>query len=167
MKNVSDAHELIDLLESEGFWAECPCCGEPIRLGDAGLFYLDDFSPKALDLYNARQLELKAREKELKMSRNSIRTKSEVGAKATNIGFLLERLAPSMKGFAFERNDCRSLFDPIDYVIFEGLSKKRSVSRIIFADIKTGGAQLAKKQRAIKELVAKKRVQWDVYDPKK
>lgn len=166
MKDREEVNRIIDALVSEGFWVECPCCGEPVRLSEAGLFYLDDFTPEALEIYKNEQSALKERGKELRRSRRDIKVRSETGAKATNIGFLLERLAPSMKGFAFNRNDCRSLFDPIDYIIFEGLSKKNSVSRIIFADIKTGGAQLAKKQKAIKELVGKKKVQWDIYNPK-
>lgn len=68
-----------------------------------------------------------------------------------------------MKKFHFDRNDCRSLFDPIDYVIFEGLSKKGTVNKIIFSDIKTGHSQLMVKQKQIKSLVEKKRVVWDTY----
>ena len=63
----------------------------------------------------------------------------------------------------FEPGDCRSLFDPIDYVIFEGLSKKRKVERIIFTDIKTGSARLKTNQKEIKELVEKKKVNFDLY----
>ena len=36
----------------------------------------------------------------------------------------------------FDKNDCRCLFDQIDYVIFEGVIKTGSVHRIIFTDIK-------------------------------
>lgn len=68
-----------------------------------------------------------------------------------------------MKGFCFEKNDCRSLFDPIDYVIFEGLTKKTSVSKILFVDIKTGKANLTGKQKEIRRLVQDKKVTWDTY----
>jgi predicted Holliday junction resolvase-like endonuclease len=56
-----------------------------------------------------------------------------------------------MRDFSFDRNDCRSLFDPIDYIIFEGLSKKNSVSKILFTEIKTGRLVLTtiKKRSAI------------------
>ena len=80
-----------------------------------------------------------------------------------NIGFLLERLAPSMKGFPFVRNDCRSLFEPIDYLIFDGLTKNGSVSKIVFADIKTGDSTLKASQREIRRLVERRRVFFDTY----
>jgi len=163
MNLKKEAREIIRILESGGFYAECPCCGEPILLKNAGLFYLDDFSPTALDLYKQLKFEVKIRKKGLKDRRKSISVKSEVGSKAVNIGFILERLAPTMPAFRFDHNDCRSIFDPIDYVIFEGLSKKGSVSRIVFTDIKTGVAKLMKNQKEIRDLVNNKKVEWDTY----
>lgn len=122
-------------------------------LKDAGLFYLDDFSPEAEKLYQQRLDELKERDRELRARRKEISRTSETGAKAINIGF------------HFNRNDCRSLFDPIDYIIFEGLSTKGSVRKILFVDIKTGGARLNDNQREIRALVDRKRVVWDTYEP--
>ena len=163
MKRTNEAAAMINTLETGNFYAVCPCCEEPLRLKEAGLFYLDDFTPEGRERYDQMWTDLKLRAKDLKARRVSITKKSEVGAQAVNIGFILERLAPSMRAFPFERNDCRSLFDPIDYVIFEGLSRKRSISKILFADIKTGNARLNKTQKEIKGIVEKKRVDWDTY----
>jgi predicted Holliday junction resolvase-like endonuclease len=166
--NVSQrqkARDLIRTLESADFCCECPSCQETIRLREAGLFYLDDFTPEALDRYRALSDQVKERRQALKEALAKIPESSERGAEAVNIGFILERIAPCMKDFSYERNDCRSLFDPIDYVIFEGLSQTGSVERIIFAEIKTGKARLASKQKEIKTLVEEKRVEMDTYDP--
>jgi predicted Holliday junction resolvase-like endonuclease len=163
MNLAKDAKEIIRTLGENRFYAECPCCGEAVLLKDAGLFYLDDFSPQAEELYKQRMGEIKEGEKELRERRKSIPRISEAKTTAVNIGFILERIAPSMKEFRFDRNDCRSLFDPIDYVIFEGLSKRGSVSKILFADIKTGKAVLTKKQKEIRDLVEAKKVIWDTY----
>lgn len=130
---------------------------------DAGLFYLDDFSPEAEKLYQLKVAECKLREKQLREKRKKISLKSEISTKAINIGFILERIAPSMKDFRFDHNDCRSLFDPIDYLIFEGLNKKSSVSKILFVEIKTGKANLTKKEKEIRNLVEHKQVVWDTY----
>jgi Predicted secreted endonuclease distantly related to archaeal Holliday junction resolvase len=159
----NEARNIIKILETGGFYAECPCCEEPILLKKANLFYLDDFNSEALELYKQQKDELRDREKELEDRRKSISQKSEIGAKSVNIGFILERLAPTMRDFRFDRNDCRSLFDPIDYVIFEGLSKRGTVSKVLFTDIKTGGARLKSIQKEIKSLVERKKVDWDTY----
>jgi predicted Holliday junction resolvase-like endonuclease len=163
MSQKQRARELIHAIEKGGFFCECPVCERTVRLRDAGLFYLDDFTPEAAERYRQRLEEVKQRRKELKELKRSIPLKSEKGAMVVNIGFMLERIAPSMKSFAFDRNDCRSLFDPIDYVIFEGVSRKGLVERIVFADIKSGNARLQKKQKEIKELVENKKVEFDTY----
>jgi predicted Holliday junction resolvase-like endonuclease len=80
-----------------------------------------------------------------------------------NIGFILERLAPTLDTFPFSHHDCRSLFDPIDYVIFEGLSQKGRVDKIIFTDIKTGKARLKPRQREIKAVIEQKNLNFQKY----
>lgn len=164
MSLAKEANEVIRTLESSRSYAQCPCCEEPILLKDAGLFYLDDFPPHAEQAYQQLLQDLQEQQKVLRARRKTISKTSEVGAKAVNIGFILERIAPSMEEFRFDRNDCRSLFDPIDYVIFEGLSKKGAVTKILFADIKTGGAQLGPRQKEIRNLVERRHVVWDTYE---
>jgi len=159
-----EAKEIIATLSDGSYRAECPCCGEEIALDEASLFFLDDFSAAAEEIYEQKLLELKERAKELKERRANITKRSETGARAVNLGFILERLAPAMRSFEFEHNDCRSLFDPIDYVIFDGLSRRGAVERILFVDIKTGGARLAKHQKEIKELVEGGKVTMVTYD---
>ena len=160
------AKQIIDTLEDGGFYAECPCCEEPVLLRDCDLFFLDDFSESGQEIYERYGEELKQRRIELRERRKHMSESSELQACATNIGFILERLAPSLSTFRFECSDCRSLFDPIDYVIFEGLCQKGLVSRIIFADIKTGNAALSRKQREIRNLVNSKKVEFDTYEAK-
>jgi predicted Holliday junction resolvase-like endonuclease len=136
----------------------------PIRLKDAGLFHLDDFTDEAIAVYEEYLNELKERRNELKAKKKDITEKSTVVTKSVNVGFILERLAPSLESFKFHKNDCRSLFDPIDYVIFEGLASKGEITKVIFSDIKTGNARLNSCQKQIKKLVEEKKVNFDVYE---
>jgi len=163
MNLTKEAREIIRTLEENNFYIECPCCGEQVLLKNAGLFYLDDFSSDAENLYQQKLSACKIREKEIREERKAISRRSETATTTINIGFILERIAPSMGGFPFNHNDCRSLFEPIDYIIFEGLNKKNSVSKILFTEIKTGKANLTKKEKEIRNLVQKKRVVWDTY----
>jgi len=165
MNAKKEANKIIHLLEEEKLYAQCPCleCGQQFLLKDSGLFYLDDFSHQAKDLYQQELKKLKEQELEIKDMRKAIKKTSKKGAQAVNIGFLLERLTPCMHTFPFEHNDCRSLFDPIDYLIFNGLSDQHSVNKIIFMDIKTGQARLSKSQREIRTTVEQKHVSWDTY----
>ena len=165
MATKKEINDTLDALNNGKFHIECPSCTEEIKLSKSGLFHLDNFTPEAQDVYK-RMLDVqKERRAKLKERKANIPIKSEVGAKAINLGFLLERLAPTLAGFTFNKNDCRSMFDPIDYVIFEGLSEKQKVDKIVFVDIKSGGARLSPKQKKIKQVVEDKKVGFQTYKP--
>ena len=104
MSERQDAKHIIETLESGGFYIECPCCGEPVRLRDAGLFYLDNFSTEAFALYSNRLAALKQRARDIRLQHKQRSLRSEVGSEAVNIGFILERLAPTLEDFSFQRN---------------------------------------------------------------
>ena len=159
-----DAEQLIKSLKSDHLFCECPCgCGEELKLKEIDLFYLDDFTPSGKEaqkklLEDLKEQRLALKERELNMTK-----KPQTTAKAVNVGFILERIAPAFDQFPFEHNDCRSLFDPIDYVIFEGLHKKGVVSKIIFTDIKTGAARLKNNQKEIKLAIENKKIEFKTY----
>ena len=160
MASKKEIRAILSELNSGKFHIECPTCDEEINLQDAGLFHLDDFTPEALDTYKQMLADQKERRAELKQHKLNIPLRSERTTKAVGIGFIYERLAPTLEGFTFNKNDCRSMFDPIDYVIFEGLSEKKKVDKIIFMDVKSGKARLSAKQRTIKRVVEDKKVQF-------
>ena len=136
-------------------------------LKSVALFYNDAFSPEADEIYKQMLQNIKERRKMLRTLKENISEKSEKGAKAVNIGFISEKLAPALKSFRFQIKDCRSLFDPIDFIFFEGLHASRKVSKIIFSDIKTGAARLSRRQKQIKSLVEGKKVSLKTYDGSK
>ena len=167
MATKKEIRETLDALNNGKFHIECPSpsCQKEIKLSEAGLFHLDNFTPESHDIYKRMLEEQKERRASLKERKLKIPKESEVKTKAVNLGFLLERLAPTLDGFTFNKNDCRSMFDPIDYVIFEGLNKKKKVDKIMFVDIKTGGARLTQKQKKIKQVVEDKKVEFKTYKP--
>jgi len=155
--------DIIKTLKTGGFYTECPCCDDELALKDIDLFDNDNFTEEALQYYQNQLLEIKERKADLKARKEKGTTKSETGAKSVNLGFILERLAPTLGSFRFNQNDCRSMFDPIDYVIFDGLSKKGQVDKIFFIDIKTGNARLSKKQKEIRTVIEENKVKFKTY----
>jgi len=163
-QDIKEAKEIIDTLTHGNFYCECPCgCGEEIKLKDADLFYLDNFSKSGKEAQKMLIEDLKQQRADLKERALNMTKRPQLTAKAVNIGFILERIAPAFDHFPFEHNDCRSLFDPIDYIIFEGLNKNGVVNKIIFTDIKTGAARLKNNQKEIKTLIENKKVEFKTY----
>ena len=77
-------------------------------------------------------------------------------------GKTLEKFIPFLKNFPHNPQDARWLGDPIDFVIFDGLSSGEP-SKIIFCEVKSGESKLTKQQEKIRELVKKKRVEWSEF----
>jgi len=155
--------EIIAALKKGHFFIECPDTGADVALSRAPLFDQDNFTEEALAYYQEQLAFIQEEKHRLKALKSAGSTKSETGAQAVNIGFILERLAPTLDSFPFSHHDCRSLFDPIDYVIFEGLSQKGRVDKIIFTDIKTGKARLNLRQREIRSVIEEKNLTFKKY----
>ena len=164
LNRMAQSHQdLINFLQQNGFKANCTKCGDSFMLKDAKLFSVDNFNAEAKKLLNEKKEELKDKKELISKKKSSTQKRVETTTGSVNMGFILERLAPVLAQFPFDKNDCRSLFDPIDYVIFEGLQKTGKVQKIFFVDIKSGKAKLKANQKAIKQIIEQKKVEFKNY----
>jgi predicted Holliday junction resolvase-like endonuclease len=134
---TTEIKNLIGFLEKNNFYAECHC-GDSFKLKEANLFTLDEFNPEAEELYKEMKLAIAKRRTQLKTLEKKGPERSENTSKSVNLGFIFERIAPTLPDFPFDKNDCRSMFDPIDYVIFDGLHKKGKVDKLFFVEVQNG-----------------------------
>jgi predicted Holliday junction resolvase-like endonuclease len=146
---------LSHLQKQRRLFASCPNCEGEFRLADALLFDATQrqLPQKALEYLNRKQEELTDLREQLDARRLAATTRPRIAAKATNIGKVVEKIAPSLPGFPVTSSDCRSLLEPIDYVVFQGLSAKRRIDSVIFVDVKTGRGRLSGVQSQVKNLV--------------
>ncbi len=84
--------------------------------------------------------------------------RTERAADSVTIGKVVERIAPSLPGFPLRSEDCRSLFEPIDYIVFRGLRSKGIVDAIEFVEVKSGKARLTPTQSGIRSLIERGKV---------
>ncbi len=154
--------ELIKKLKESNLYAECPCSGE-FKLSQATLFDgTKPFPPEALEIQNKLKEELTASEEELKKRRKLATEKALITTKAVNIGKNFEKVLPTMKDFKWELPDSRFLGDPIDLIIFNGLSLGK-VNSINFIEVKSGNAKLNEHQKSIKDAIEDKKVSYKVF----
>jgi len=157
-------HDTIAELESDSrVHGHCPHCREELTLNRALLFYADDPLP---DAARAR-LELRRGGLQLRAAELEKRRQRAEGAMQkvidVTLGKILERVAPMREGFGYVPRDCRPLFDPIDYIVFEGLSGQGEVKSLSFIDVKTGGGALTERQRKIRAAIDAGNVEWREY----
>lgn len=145
-------------------YGRCPVCDEDFPLKRALLFYADAPIPEvARNRLDARRADLQARVIALRERRRRAGEGATQKAIDVNVGMILERVAPVCDGFGSVPRDCRPLFDPIDYVVFNGLALQNEVKSITFLDVKTGGGALTPRQRQIRAAVEAGKVEWQEY----
>jgi predicted Holliday junction resolvase-like endonuclease len=74
-------------------------------------------------------------------------------SRSTLLGKLFERLAPFLQRFDHDPRDVRAIMDPIDYVVFDGLTINRRVERITFVEVKSGTARESATQKSVSEAI--------------
>lgn len=85
-------------------------------------------------------------------------------SRATLIGRMLERLAPCFRKFSYDPRDMRSICDPYDYVLFDGLTVERRVNQIAFIEVKCGRGRETSVQRSLREAVDHRRVHAEIWE---
>lgn len=78
---------------------------------------------------------------------------------AVTAGKVHEQLIPYLPAFPYNPKDVRFLGSPIDLVVFDGLAEGR-VRRIVFLEVKTGGAGLTKRERSVRDVIEAREVEW-------
>ncbi len=74
----------------------------------------------------------------------------------------MEQMAPYLRKFPYDPHDVRFIGNPVDFVVFDGLSAGRDV-RIVFVEVKSGKARMNENERRIREAVEKKRVSFELF----
>lgn len=88
-----------------------------------------------------------------------IRLDAAQRSQAVTAGKVLEQLVPYLPGFGFNPKDARFLGSPIDFVVFDGLSDG-ALRRVVFVEVKTGTAELSRRERQVRDAVAARQVAW-------
>ena len=80
-------------------------------------------------------------------------------SRAVSRGQMYEQLVPHLPDFEFNPKDARFLGQPVDFVVFDGLDEGE-LRRIVFVEVKTGGAKLTRREALIRDAVREGRIAW-------
>jgi predicted Holliday junction resolvase-like endonuclease len=167
------AKRLIQQLNDvRGMKVECPSCSETFSVSRAKLFSMyDPYSAVVTKILGERREvtkelieDAKQRRQQLALDRKQRPQRIISTTQGTNFGQNCEQIIPAFTTFPYAQRDCRTLFKPIDYIVFKGVSATGRVEAIKFVEFKTGGGVLGKKQRMIRDCVAYGKVKHEVIE---
>ena len=154
--------QLIKNLKDSNLYAECSC-GEEFKLSDAILFDgTKPFPAEALGTQSELNTLLETRNAELAKKKKLATEAAERTTTAVNIGKNLERALPTIKGFKWVVPDSKFLGDPIDLLVFNGLSNGK-VDSLSFVEVKSGKAKLNNHQKSIRDAIGDHKVSYKVF----
>jgi predicted Holliday junction resolvase-like endonuclease len=89
----------------------------------------------------------------------SIREDAVQRSLAVTTGKVYEQLVPYLPEFGFNPKDARFLGSPVDLVVFDGLAAGE-LRRVVFLEVKTGGAPLTARERQVRAVIEAREVAW-------
>ncbi|MCK4456294.1 MAG: hypothetical protein KAW39_00985 [Thermoplasmata archaeon] len=142
----------------------CPCCSEIFRVSEMQIFYGKEPPVDWLGRLRDREGKLEESKKLFEQDKKRIIEKAIEQSLAIRIGKTLEHIAPIIPQLGHHPSDVRALFNPIDYVAFNGMFEKKDIDNISFIEIKTGKSSLTTIQRRIRDAINDGRVEWKLYN---
>jgi predicted Holliday junction resolvase-like endonuclease len=88
-----------------------------------------------------------------------MRAEGAMQSRAIVRGQIYEQLVPYLPGFRFNPKDAQFLGRPVDFVVFDGLDDGE-LRRIVFVEVKTGGAKLTTRERLVRDAIRDGHVEW-------
>lgn len=154
--------QLIKNIKISNLHAECMCGGE-FKLSKTIIFDGTKPFPNEAKIIQKELIDALTKEEDGLKKRRKLATKRAIiTTKAVNIGKNLEKVLPTMKNFNWEHPDCRFLGDPIDIIIFNGLTRNK-IESVSFVEVKSGRARLNARQKAVRDAVEDKKVSFKVF----
>ena len=137
----------------------CPFCGEIHRLSELKLSYRGRVKRTWIDALRQKEEQMDCAEERFEEQRDEIREKAqEKGYK--QVPKLLKKCTPVVCAHGYYPQDLKALFDPVDFVIFDGLKRKEKVKQVVFFDGPAHNKQRERIQKSIKRVLKKGNYRW-------
>lgn len=98
--------------------------------------------------------------RQIRKREKEIRQDAVARSRAGQLGKTLEKIVPMFPGFGHHPYDVRPIFDPIDFIVFDGYYRG-TVTDLVFVEFKTGQSRMNPVQTSIRAAIEKKRVHFE------
>lgn len=102
----------------------CPCCGELFYLLEARPYLTGKRPRSVVDRLRAEEEKIDGEESELFLQESALReAAAEAGLKTAKR--LLKKIDPVFSGAGYDLQDVKVIFNPVTYIVFDGLANNR------------------------------------------
>jgi len=137
----------------------CPKCKRIFRLSELKLSYRAKVKHTWLDELRSEENRIERMEERLEEDWDKIREKAQEKGKK-QLPKLLQRCVPIICKHGYYPQDLKTLFDPVDFVVFDGMNLKENVKRVVLFDGPAFDRRREKIQTSIKKVIKKGNYEW-------
>jgi predicted Holliday junction resolvase-like endonuclease len=152
--------QLLDFLrEQRHIFGSCPHCQAVFRLSNAKVSY-SAYKPDWMDKIedqNAKEVEKLAVFQE---ESKKLREQAIARERKTKLPKLLNKAVPMFASRKLFPQDVKTLFDPIDFVVFDGMNNEDLVKRVLLMDNKAETSREKALHQSIQETIDSKALTW-------
>ncbi len=121
---------LLFLRENRHIFSICPECGSINRLSDLQLAKRGRYRIDWMDKLETRLQSWETRESNLEERRHELRQAAKQRAEKRELPRLLRKVAPVFSRWKLDPRDVRAIFNPVEFVVFDGMNSERGVRRV-------------------------------------
>jgi predicted Holliday junction resolvase-like endonuclease len=150
---ISSFHEFQNVL------VVCPECNGIHRLSELKLSYRGRVKRTWFDEIRDLETKLDTATQRLKDKRDEIKAQAQERGRK-QMPKLLKRCLPAVCAHGYYPQDLTALFDPVDFVVFDGMNLKEQVKRVVLFDGPAHDKLREKIQRSIRKVIEKGNYEW-------
>jgi predicted Holliday junction resolvase-like endonuclease len=159
---MKEASIFIGLFKAQrNIFGLCPLCGELFRLSEIKISYGRKSPVDWYDKLMAEEEKIHEKEDRLEEKLAEIREKATEHARRVLLPKLLRKVDPLFTSLGYFPQDAKAIFDPIDFVVFDGMNRDGNVRRVVFMDHETGNKGQRTIQKSVKRAIDKERYEWE------
>ena len=140
----------------------CPCCSSIVRISDLHLKTKGPYVNTWLDDFDKKHLEFQIKEKRFEEKEGKLRKLAVEKGRIAAEKAINKTLSPALKTLKLDPYDVKAILNPIDFVVFKGMTKKDSINDILLLSKQVVNPDLNKIRQQVKKAVEKKEYGWQV-----
>lgn len=138
----------------------CPHCGEVFRLTDIAISYHGRPRRSWLDSLEEDESRVARAEERFQEKLGAIREEARERGRR-QLPRLLRKAEPIFSCRGYFPQDAKALFDPVDFLIFDGMNRRARVDRVVLFDGPADSRARERVQRSIERAVRAGNYGWD------
>ncbi len=140
----------------------CPCCDEIVRVSDLRIFTKTPTPKTWLDDYEKQVNVLEKNVESFDEKEENIRKTQIEKGRSEAEQVVGKAISPILKELKINPYDVKSILNPIDFVVFDGMTKNGTVDEILLLSKSLKNPQLNTQREQLHQVVKEKKYEWQI-----